>query len=220
MSRKILSLDSNFEDKRKKPVVQKIDDSIFIVEDFLPDFYENFLEKYFLDINLEWNLEKNIAFNSKLSPVKTKRIGYSIILTNIKNESIHEAFNFIFPMVNIAFDVIGMKVKDYIMSRAFKTTPTYSDAEPTHVDTMSPHWVCLYYPHTVDGFTVLMNETYPNNSVKEPNSIILDNRFKFSECVKIHPKKGRCILFNGNRYHCAFRSKSKERVVINTNVII
>ena len=220
MLRKILSLDSNFKDKRRKPLIQKIDDSIYVVENFLPEFYENILENVFLSNNiLTWNKVENIAFaEDRVEYSKdTVRKGYSHIMADEDYPFPYpksEAFHFVFPMVLSAFDVVGLSVKNFITSRAFLTEPIYIDKEPIHIDVVDKHWTCLYYPHTIDGDTVFMEDFYPDVSLEESKN------YNFTEFFRVTPKKGRCVLFDGCRYHSSYRSKKAIRVVINCNVVI
>ena len=218
MLRKILSLDSNFEDKRRNPIIDKVTDDIFIIENFLPHFYENLLEHVFLSNDiLHWQKQENIAWDdSSLSKDKI-RIGYSHIMADDKTSFPYpksEAFHFVFPMVVTAFDCVGIEVKNFIMSRAFLTEPIYNDAEPTHIDYPHEHWTCLYYPHTVDGDTNFMKEFYPDITIDDAKNT------NFNMIASVTPKKGRCVLFDGYRYHNSYRSKTEKRVVINSNVII
>ena len=43
---------------------------------------------------------------------------------------------------------------------------------------------------------------------------------KFTECTRVTPKKGRAVIFDGTRFHSAYRSKKQDRVVINTNASV
>ena len=220
MLRKILSLDSNFKDKRKTPLIQKIDDSVYIVENFLPSFHENVLEEVFLSEKiLTWTKSENIAFaEDRVEYSKDGvRIGYAHVMADDETPFPYprsEAFHFVFPMVASAFDCIGKEVKNFVTSRAFLTEPLYSDTEPVHIDLVDKHWTCLYYPHTIDGDTVFMKEFYPEVLMEDVKT------HEFHEFHRVSPKKGRCVLFDGYRYHCSYRSASKNRVVINCNVVI
>jgi len=220
MSKKIHSLDSNFDESRRVPNIQKIDDSVYIIEKFLPPLYENILENVFLSNDiLTWTKVENIAFaEDRIEYSKDDvRIGYAHTMADEDHVFPYprsEAFHFVFPMVINAFDCIGFQVNNFITARAFLTEPIYKDTEPVHVDCVDPHWTCLYYPHTVDGDTVFMEEFYPDVSLKDIKNT------KFTEFIRVSPRKGRCVLFNGHRYHCSYRSEHRTRVVINCNVVI
>ena len=43
---------------------------------------------------------------------------------------------------------------------------------------------------------------------------------KFTELIRVTPKKGRAVIFDGTRFHSAYRSKKQHRIVINTNASV
>ena len=81
---------------------------------------------------------------------------------------------------------------------------------PPHVDIieLNNYMTCIYYVNDSDGDTVIYNETEKNCN-------------KFTEFKRITPKRGRLLIFNGNRYHSEnFPRSSKKRVVINFNFTV
>lgn len=186
--------------------------NLFVIDNFLPEYYENLLERFFTGDFLNWEEQKNIS-NVGLE----ERIGHHSLLGTFKTDFLfpdNQAFQFTLPACLMAFKSAGHEVNSVAMLRAFKTDPLYSDMEPVHVDIDIDHWVCLYYPHDIDGETVFMNET--TNDVELENS----SSYNFTEYMRVKPKKGRAVVFDGNRYHSSYRSKDKTRVVVNCDAFI
>lgn len=78
----------------------------------------------------------------------------------------------------------------------FKRTKT-----PIHVDRTFDHLVMIYYINDSDGDTVLNNKIFLNKK------------------VRVTPKRGRILIFNGKIDHFAFLSKKCEkRSIINFNL--
>jgi hypothetical protein len=70
-----------------------------------------------------------------------------------------------------------------------------------HVDYEIPHKTLIYYVNDSDG------ETYFFNNKKEVIN-------------KVEPKKGKCVLFDGNIYHASSSpTKHNRRIVINYNFV-
>ena len=198
--------------------IEKINDSLYVLEDFIPPLWQDIIEGYFR-FDAPWNPVYNVAFDpSDENALKHgERRGYSCVLSYDEHPFPNpkdKAFHFIFPMVLVAFDAIGKNIKDILYSRAFKTPPDYEDADPFHTDHEHEHWVCLYYVHDVDGPTILCNEMWPDVKKGEITQT------KFTEFMKSHPKKGKAIVFDGRRYHSSTRSKTEDRIIVNTTVLL
>jgi hypothetical protein len=80
-----------------------------------------------------------------------------------------------------------------------------------HVDAEYPHDVLLYYINDSDGDTILYNEMFePSHNNKE---------IELSIAARIEPKAGRCIKFNGLRYHSSSTPTiAKRRLILNMNL--
>jgi hypothetical protein len=80
-----------------------------------------------------------------------------------------------------------------------------------HVDAQFEHLVVLYYVNDSDGDTFIFDKTSEEISIPDPNMKIIK---------RITPKKGRAILFNGNRYHSSSCPTKGVRCILNFNVNI
>lgn len=74
-----------------------------------------------------------------------------------------------------------------------------------HVDQDTDHKVFLYYVNDADGDTVFFNQFWNG---KDPHPL--------TEDVRVSPKMGRGVVFDGLQYHCSTSpTKSNYRCVIN-----
>lgn len=78
------------------------------------------------------------------------------------------------------------------------------DTETPHVDHQWPHFTLLYFVNDAVGPTILYKEKF------DP-----DNEVVLHELVRVHPKAGRAILFNGLNYHSPSVPAEGYRAVIN-----
>jgi hypothetical protein len=80
-----------------------------------------------------------------------------------------------------------------------------------HVDEASKHFVFLYYVNDSDGDTILYNEICDGKTNYENN---------LTELVRIKPKAGTAIVFDGSRYHSFTNPIYNDiRCVVNMNFI-
>lgn len=91
------------------------------------------------------------------------------------------------------------------------TTFNCNEKRPSlpHIDSEEKHLVLLYYVNDSDGDTVLYKNKY---NEQEDNEMIAD--------IKISPKAGRAVLFDGNIYHSFYYPNIYDvRSVINVNIM-
>ena len=111
-----------------------------------------------------------------------------------------------------------------IQSRAFLQLPlstlTGPEYDHHHIDTFQKHLSVLYYVCDADGETVLFENMYQplgDASMEE----IDQNRPELSalkEKLRVEPKRGRVVVFDGYHWHTATQPKKELRCVINTNI--
>ena len=192
-------------------ITRSVGNDIYIIDNFIPTLYQNYLERYYLGNSVPWERQENIA-----NVGEEVRVGYHYLIGTYTTDFLNcnSQFQFTLPMVFSAFHHAGIPFDAVAMFRALKTEPIYSDMEPVHVDMDIDHWVCLYYPHTSDGDTVFMNERVCDIPIEESVN------YNFTEKTRVTPKKGRAVIFNGQRYHGAFRSSKNTRVVLNCDVLV
>jgi hypothetical protein len=103
---------------------------------------------------------------------------------------------------NIKYDLIGRTRSN--------TTFLCNEKRPSipHVDSEINHLVLLYYVNDSDGDTILYKNKYDE---EKDNEMIVE--------VKISPKAGRAVLFDGSLYHSFhYPNIYNTRSVININI--
>ena len=113
------------------------------------------------------------------------------------------------PLVFEACHNTGISISKVIRGRCFLQTPGVRTKEydSMHVDLPDPHLVCLYYASDSDGDTYFSERMYGEPLAEYPiNSTV-------------SPVKGRCVFFDGLRYHSSSVPTKKPRFVINFNFL-
>lgn len=78
-----------------------------------------------------------------------------------------------------------------------------------HIDYDKEHKVFLYYINDSDGDTIFFEETYNGKEILE-----------FTEMDRISPKRGKGIVFSGERYHASSSPiQNSYRIVLNIDFI-
>lgn len=82
-----------------------------------------------------------------------------------------------------------------------------------HIDADQDHYVLIYYIDDSDGDTVIFKETKKDFSMQDAQFV---KEFTIEE--RIEPKKGRFVLFDGDKYHTGSSPQNNlKRTVININ---
>jgi len=186
--------------------------NIFIFDDVLTleeqhaidaKFHSNKIDWYYNSSTVNYsNSDSLVACDNIKESVQFTHVllsdqGYESNLINIGKE-ILEKFLKKHP---VEFEKI-LRIKANLMPQVsaynneFHTTP--------HVDTISAHWVLLYYVNDTDGDT-----------------LIFDNSDKLTLLMRVQPKKGKFVLFPGHLFHAGqFPVHSSTRVLLNFNLTI
>ena len=76
-----------------------------------------------------------------------------------------------------------------------------------------PHIACVYYVNDSDGDTIIYEQTIrdtPGNS----------QGVNLKEHIRVTPKKGRAVFFDGSRYHCSSQPTMSYRAIINFDLTL
>ena len=112
---------------------------------------------------------------------------------------------------------INAREVDVLQSRSFLQLPLSEQLAGNEIDTphldlgFDFHWVFLYYVKDSDGDTVIYDK-----KMTAPDDIPLFETLK--EKVRITPKQGTLIIFNGLYWHTAEQPKKDVRCIINFNL--
>ena len=196
-------------------------DEILVYDDIIPKHKQDQLEELFTSNKLCWLFFKDIA----LPISEIKRLGIKQLTPGIACYIKQDSPKFINE--NLLREVklipeesckkMGKVCKDIYNARSFMHFPTPLDLKKEydniHVDINYDHLVCLYYVNDSDGDTYLFDKTK-----KELPYLTKDSKLNILQ--KVSPKKGRVVLFNGNRYHSSSAPTKDVRCIINFNVSI
>jgi len=112
-----------------------------------------------------------------------------------------------------AAKAINFPLKKILASRSFLHFPVREELhkkyDNVHVDHEFDHLVCLYYVNNTDGDTVLFKSFHGD---KVSLSTIEEHQ-------RVSPKKGRCILFNGTRFHSSTPPTKDIRCIANYTLL-
>jgi len=205
---------------------------VYIIDDFVPEVFQDYLYKnyskkawYFLDgIDGETSYRNKELQNFQIDPNNP-------ILDNIEEqfqfvwESFHLArnifreedinplffFHYLQLHTNFQYNFNPQRCKINLQTNAPHFKKTSHNAPHTDLgDSMPNHWTMIYYVNDSDGDTLIFNETPKYRPVKN-----------FTINKKISPKRGRAIIFPGDRFHCGTTPIiSKARIVANLNFLV
>jgi len=81
-----------------------------------------------------------------------------------------------------------------------------------HVDSFEEHLVFLYYVMDSDGDTVIFDNPFSFENTERPSENML------TEKLRVSPKQGRVVIFDGFYWHTATQPRHNMRCVVNFNV--
>lgn len=185
-----------------------------------PSYLKKLVDNIF-DYN--WRFHSNLTHDNSKNDVNLYDFEYGLNAELTESQSM-----LMLPLILTLCDMSGIEIID--MERIIRIAPRLQMMmSPTnkindiHVDTNDyDHYVIIFYPHTIDGDTILYNQTTSdinpqkllNLSIEERKSVT-DN---FTILERIQPKENRALVFNGNRYHASSSPSMGPRCIININI--
>jgi ectoine hydroxylase-related dioxygenase (phytanoyl-CoA dioxygenase family) len=104
-----------------------------------------------------------------------------------------------------------------VKSRTFLQLPLNGlsgrEYDAHHVDLLKEHFALLYYVCDADGDTVIFENMYSESDRKVPEL------HELKEKMRVTPKQGRVVIFDGYYWHTATQPAKSVRCVINTDVV-
>jgi hypothetical protein len=104
-----------------------------------------------------------------------------------------------------------------LKSRTFLQLPlrtlSGSEYDAHHIDMLEDHFALLYYVCDSDGDTVIFENMYSKKYPKPPEP------HELKEKIRVTPKQGRVVIFDGYYWHTATQPATSARCVINTDVV-
>lgn len=195
---------------------------IYVLDDVVSKGYQDLIERELLHKNAPWQYQRDIALDVEDPLAKLNgrtpglsHIFFDIALGGIRSPMMHYLT---IPLMFEAFAKIGYEPQGLIQTRSFMHFPLAEKLrkkyDNVHVDHDTEHLVCLYYVNDTDGDTYIFDKTFDKNN-RNPDFSKIDLKVK----DQITPKKGRCVLFDGNQYHSSSGPTEDVRCIVNFGVI-
>jgi len=193
-----------------------------VIDDFVPSWYQDALENMINETPLSYadnaNHKRNTSipiYGSEAELVTPRHSGGLALLVSSGSIIYHERQQAtLAPMLFRLKEMVGPF--NLVRTRlAMNLSDGVGGVHEQHVDNPTPHTVLLYYINDSDGDTILYKEradplTYVGGTY--PDSFTID--------VRVTPKKGRAVIFDGLQFHSVSTPKEHlKRQIININIL-
>ena len=190
-----------------------------IFDDIIDKEKQDFIEDYMFSDKIHWLLARNRHLKPETNPEvtddPTKRVALVYPIYNFQTQ-LDPNFNLFYEIINNACSRLNVDIAELKQIRGAMQPHIITDEKHgiPHIDfwTEDKYKICLYYVNDIDGDTVLYKQRTSNTTPEEVKAGKLD------EMVKITPKKGRCVIFDGDIYHASGRPKTDFRCILNYNL--
>jgi hypothetical protein len=177
-----------------------------IVDDCLPLSMVDAIEKTLFSTAFPWYFMPDLAGNSSIKDsISPPTSGFNHQFS-LDDKITSNYYNLFCHIPNIVFNTVGVeKFPVIVNSRSFLHMPNKgktSEHDGKHIDRDHQHYVCLYYVNDSDGDTHIWG--YNANDDLQ---------------LKVTPKRGRAVLFDGMIYHASSSPRENPRAIINFDVI-
>lgn len=119
----------------------------------------------------------------------------------------NSAYWFLYPLLLEVCNKQNIIVKELLRIRiriGLNINRGVETVNTAHIDRQTPHMSALYYPHDYDGDTVFYTD-----------------KTATAELIRVTPKKGRMVLFDGFIYHASSNpNTSNYRIAVNYNFVV
>lgn len=176
-----------------------------VVDDCVNKNYQDLIEETLkFDTDFRWVYHDNLTNHE----IKIQTPGFSHMFL-LDGKSCSSYSGLFIPLVYEACNNASIQIKNIVRGRCFLQTPGVktSDYDGMHVDLPQKHLVCLYYASDSDGDTYFSERMY-GQPIGE-----------YGIYNTVSPKKGRCVFFDGLRFHASSKPTQNSRFVINYNFI-
>lgn len=195
---------------------------IFVIDDVISKENQDLIEKLMFNQQLDWKFFKDIALNEKEMAALGVTKYTPAIACYFKQENppyelpkFYDALKFL-PTEALA--KAGLELTKIFDARSFLSFPLHPNVrkeyDNIHVDMPADHWVCLYYVNDIDGDTTLFKQRV-NIEIKTIDEY---QRAEWEPLQSVSPKKGRAVVFKGNRYHSSTGPTNGVRCILNFDV--
>lgn len=202
-----------------------IGNDIYIIDDVISNNKQTEIEELFLYSRIPWIFNRDIALTQK----EIKKSGITKLTpgigTPIKSDNPSFINSNVLDKIKIipeqACIGIGKICKEIYQARSFIHFPLIPELrkefDNIHIDLSIEHLVVLYYVNDTDGDTFIFDKI---SDYKNVTSETVENQNELKIIKRITPKKGRALVFDGNRYHSSSGPTKDVRCVINFDILI
>lgn len=206
--------------------IKNIKDEILLIEDVIPKSYQDAILNRVQGVNhFPWFLLHRIGHPDHygvgstpqyLDPNITDDVGFFHMAFDGNQTSPH--FDFFRPVLDFFTEKTNIPVGNLLRIRLRYTHKGYNHTSSKyaapHVDfnTGHPYSTLVYYVDDSDGDTIIFDKIF--NPLDETYNPVLAD--PLPELLRVTPKKGSAIYFNGHRFHAGnFPVNYSSRIVIN-----
>jgi hypothetical protein len=206
--------------------ISNIADEILIIENVIPkSFQDGIIDKLQGENYFPWftihRVGNPLAFPRGTTPVYpdkniTDDVGLYHLAFDSEPKSVH--FDFFRMVLEFFSEKTGIKIGKLMRIRLRYTHPSIAHDDTKyaapHVDfsTSAPYSTLVYYVDDSDGDTILFDKMYETS--QGPFNPLFEE--PLTELLRVTPKKGVGLFFNGHRYHAGnYPIKYSTRIVIN-----
>jgi hypothetical protein len=203
-----------------------MNDDIKIFDNIIPKGYQDALEALITDELFEWGYANDVVWDQnslrKGQSLKQVNDGFGHMLCVPKHESKH--WPFIKPLIYHINEALGEDARNIFRVRVNLLLKAYPNDLPwnnEHIDSPTPHYTGIYYVNDTDGPTYIFDQKVtdiPHKNWTQDVVLKYVNSTEFTVAQAVEPKKGRLVVFNGQRFHASSKPRENQnRIVIALN---
>jgi hypothetical protein len=190
--------------------------------------FDNIISKTYLKqlvdniFDYNWKFASNLTYGNVEQSVNAQDFehGFNASLTK-------EQRYFILPLILKICDLSNIEISNKnqisrITPRLQTMISSNNEINDIHTDKEQNHYVIIFYPHNIDGDTILYNQTTLDLSDSKFNKMNVGEKKEatknFTILKKITPKENQVVVFDGNRYHASSSPTKGPRCIINIHI--
>lgn len=184
---------------------------MLIVDNLISPAYQEELKETFLDSKFPWGFIPDVTSAGV-------DINAPALIHNFRWSSTTHCpyYDIVAPIAAKGAEAVNYNLHNVIQCRSFlqfplSTTFYNKEIDFLHIDLDYEHLVVLYYVLDADGDTLITNKTFQDE--QKPYLDKVEN-----VVLRVTPKQGRAVIFDGKYYHTAQQPKDNLRCIINFNV--
>ena len=192
-----------------------------ILDEIIDKEKQDVIEDYMFSGDVDWQMTRNVHFRKSQNPEvdlsKSKKlIGFKHRIFDFGKIRTEKHFDLFAEISENISKRLHWQVQiNHIRGAMFPNVAVPEKSGIPHIDfrDQPEHKIVLYYVNDIDGDTVLFK-----NTTKDTSSQLALQENNLTEMISVKPKKGRCVIFDGDRYHATGRPRVDFRCVLNYNI--